>query len=65
MITNLISNLVTELFKTLADFDWLVCSHCLTLVKAQVYDQHFFSNLSLIWLPLAILAIVILIIHKH
>lgn len=43
---------------------WLPCSQCANLVRANVYDANFIHHLSLMWLPLAILAIVIVIIYR-
>jgi hypothetical protein len=44
--------------------EWLTCSQCASLVKANVYDANFIHHLSLLWLPLGILAVVVAIIYR-
>lgn len=50
---------------TLQDLNMQACSHCLTLVKANVYNQEFLGNLALILLPLMLLSIIVFWIYKQ
>jgi hypothetical protein len=43
---------------------WLTCSHCISLVRANVYNEQFAYHLFLICLPLIVLAVLVAIIHR-
>jgi hypothetical protein len=53
---------MTPLF--LDTVQWLSCSQCISLVRANVYNEQFTYHLFLIWLPLIVLALIIAFIYR-